>query len=183
MRKTKLLFVVHLKDAFSPRKNVMGNSIVTINGEAVKPLAHRPGFFPVVNMSADKYSVAVSNRFYCDKTKEIATDDLDPRSPAVEMELEPSLFYAFPKGATLLRGKVTDRNGPTVTDAVVAVSKSDKAFVTDKRGEFVFYFKRLEEDEEPVSVVVNKPGFMQKEVNVNIVRGDVNLLEFTLEPE
>ncbi len=183
MRKTKLLFVVHVKDAFRPRKHILGNSIVTINGEAVKSLKHRPGFFPVVNMRAGQYSVAVSNALYCDQIREIETSELNPLSPAVEMALEPNLFYAFPRGATLLRGKVMARSGPAVMDAVVNVNEIDKAFITDKRGEFVFYFKRLEEEEEPVSVVVSKPGFMQKEVNVNIVRGDVNLLEFTLEPE
>ncbi len=183
MRKTKLLFAVQPKDAFSPNSKVVGNCVVKINEGEVKFIKNRSGFYCVTNMPAGEYQIAISNKFYCNQTIVIQTGDLDPLFPAIDLELEPNLLYAYPKGTTLLRGRVLDSSDVAIVGVVVNVKDSEKEFITDELGRFIFYFKEMENEQENVEVILKKPGFQEKEVVFEIIRGNVNKLNVYLEPE
>ena len=61
--------------------------------------------------------------------------------------LKPKPSYPFPPGATLIRGKVYDSTGKTVSGAKVRVRGKDVENKTTEEGEFVLYFEPLTEDE------------------------------------
>lgn len=183
MRKRKLLFAVQPKDAFSPKTKVVGNCDVKINDGDITFIKNRSGFYCVTNKPAGEYSITISNKFYCKQTVVINTNDLDANLPAFDMELEPNLTYAFPKGTTLIRGRVSDSEGVDITGAVVTLDDNNKEFVTDNMGRFTFYFKQVEDDTKEVELTVNKSGYLEKEVEVEITKGEVNKLNITLESD
>ena len=180
MISTKLTFAVQPKDAFSPKKKTMGKCKVKIVGVDKEPIENRSGFHCFTNLPDGGYEVETSNRYYLDKKIDVETDDLDPKAPAVDVSLEPNLIYPFPKGTTLLRGRVLDEDGLDIPAAKVKIKNTDKVYITDQMGRFIFYFKDFEDDQEEVVVRVKKPGFKKRNVRLNVVKGETNLVKITL---
>lgn len=180
MISTKLTFAVQPKDAFSPKKKVMGKCKVKIVGINQEPIVNRSGFHCFTNLPSGGYEIEISNRYYLNKKINVETDDLIPKAPAVDVSLEPNLIYPFPKGTTLLRGRVVDEDELDIPDAEVKIKNTDKVYITDQTGRFIFYFNELEEGEEEVTVDAKKPGFEDEEVELDVVKEEINLVKITL---
>lgn len=72
------------------------------------------------------------------------TDDYEPE----EIELLPTPAYRFPPGATLVRGTISDSDGPVEgVDVAIDVEDTSAAFTgagrSDARGEYVLFFREI----------------------------------------
>lgn len=180
MISTKLTFAVQPKDAFSPEKKVTGKCKVKIVGIDKEPIENRSGFHCFTNLPDGEYEVETSNRYYLDKKINVETDDLDQKMPAVDVNLEPNLIYHFPKGTTLLRGRVLDEDGLDISAAKVKIKNTNKVYTTDQLGRFIFYFKEFADDKEGVTLRVEKPGFKRRNVKLDVVKRKTNIVKIIL---
>jgi len=169
MIKTKLTFAVQPKDAFAPKKEVMGKCNVKIVGVDKEPIENRSGFHCFTDLPAGEYLVETNNRYYIDQIIEVETDDLNPITPVVDVNLEPNPYYPFPKGITLLTGKIVDENKEPVVSALVEIP-GDRSVDSDIRGKFLFYFKEFNEDEQNVKLHISKEGYHTEKPTCKVVK-------------
>jgi hypothetical protein len=75
------------------------------------------------------------------------TVNLPSSNPVVEITLKPRPSYPFSAGTTLIRGIFLDTAGNPVPGAEVKVVEKGISTITTPKGEFVFYFKGLTDDD------------------------------------
>lgn len=183
MLTTRLTFAVLPRDGFAPQKGLTGGCQISLAGGEAAPVMNRSGHYCFVDLPAGDYTVVTSAKYYLDQEVAIATALLDPKSPAIAIDLEPSLAYPFPPGTTLLKGRIVDPAGGVVSGAQVEIQSFGRRFVSDKHGMFLFYFKGLDQEEERIRLEVSKVGFRDKHRNVDIERGVTGFIEITLRPD
>ena len=98
----------------------------------------------------------------------------------LEILLKPRPSYPFADNAILIRGSVS--NAHTLADCSINVVDEDITTITDERGEFVLYFKALEQDEadekentKDITIKIMKNGII-KTINTTIREGKTTYL-------
>jgi hypothetical protein len=139
---TKVSLAVWLIDDYT-KKNPYDDVKVTINNGEKKPIKNLSGYYIFVNLPEGTYTVNVESESYFSEKLPIDTTGRDPKNPVI-INLKPKPSYLFPSDATLLRGLV--KNAVPVTGANVQVVGKQISNKTDEKGEFVLYFKEMEEE-------------------------------------
>lgn len=113
----------------------------------------------------------------------------DPTEPLLEIILTPNPAYPFPLDATLARGIViSNPTGPGVADAVVSttydqVNPNDEDLkvpvnvetLTDSKGQFVLFFKRLPAKTQNI-IITSVKGGNQVQQQMTIVEGTMQMV-------
>lgn len=183
MLTTRLTFAVLLRDGFAPRNGLTGGCQISLAGGEAAPVMNRSGHYCFVDLPEGDYTVVTSTKYYLDQEVAVATAVLDPKSPAIVIDLEPSLAYPFPPGTTLLKGRIVDLAGGGVSGAQVEIQSLGRRLVSDQHGMFLFYFKGLDQDEERIRLEISKVGFRDTHHNVDIERGVTGFIKITLRPD
>lgn len=144
--KSKVSLVLQLEDSFSGERP-FGKIDVSINYEAPRVVQNLSGHFVFLDLEEGEYRVRVKSRYYFTAFVPVNLSELDPRQPLIKVSLIPGPDYPFPAGTTLIRGRVKDNDENWVTGASVYVVGKEFQAKTDRRGEFVLYFKNLTEED------------------------------------
>lgn len=145
---TKLSMAVNLIDKYSPGK-VLGNILVTLKDDKSKPVKNPGGYYLFFNLTQNSNTVQVNggDYYFDSEKKDVKLDELDPRDPVVNIDLDPSPSYPFPPSATLVRGFLHDSGNKGTPGVVINVRGKDIETVTTGKGEFALYFHDLKKDD------------------------------------
>jgi hypothetical protein len=160
-----LTFAVWLVDEYTQQRPA-GTARVMMTDANIKAPKNLSGYFLFNDLTPGTYTIRSEAEFYHPAEVTVDTTALDPKSPVLQIVLKPAPLYPFLWGATLLRGIVA--NGAPVDGAVVSVTGKSITTVTDKRGEFVLYFKGIKT--ETITVVIQK-GADIKSITATIEEG------------
>jgi hypothetical protein len=149
-----LSLAVWLSDAYTQDKP-LGRFNVNIQQGNIKPIINISGFYLFNNLPPATYTVDIASEWYFPLQHTVDTSTLDPKDPAINLELIPNPSYPFGTYATLARAIVESANGP-VADATVLVVAKPIATVTNSEGEFVLYFKGIKT--ESINIEITKDG-------------------------
>lgn len=187
MKPKKLSFALRFKDAFAPLKPLISRPTVALIGRKDKAIRNKSGLYCFSGLTSGIYSIGVQAQYYCNRLVEIDMSSIDPKMPAVDVIMSPNLNYPFPKGTTLLRGIVGIKNAAdSILNGVrVIVEKSDKKYVTDERGRFIFYFienKDDEKKEEEIELLIANKGYKTTRRSCVLKKYSTNNITIKLEP-
>jgi hypothetical protein len=161
---TDLSMAVWLVDEYT-KKEPIGYIKVTVKEGDIEAVKNLSGYYCFIDMATGNYTVNIKSDWYFPKETTVDISTLDPKNPAVEIELKPMPSYPFPKHATVVRGVVMGTNGPVANADIEVVDKTIKT-ITDDRGEFVLYFK----------------GIKTEDITINIIKyGDIRTVNATVE--
>jgi hypothetical protein len=157
-----LSLVISLKDNFTQELPV-GKVTVTLKDEPYKAVKNPSGFYLFLKLPTKIYTVQIRSSYYFDQDQSVTFAPVDSKKPMNEtltqivkvIGLEPTPAYPFPNGATLLRGIVTNQDEKPVPVPNANVALVEKAIETSttEKGEYVFYFPNLTNDD-----VIKKDG-------------------------
>ncbi len=143
---TTLSMAVWLKDDYT-EKPPIGSVEVFLVGQEVKSVKNPGGYYLFLDLPGDQYQVRVEAEHYFAVNTTVNLPDLDSLNPVVDITLIPRPSYPFLYGTTLIRGVFMDTDGNPVSDANVEVKEKNISTITTQRGEFVFYFKGLTDED------------------------------------
>lgn len=143
---TRVSFALNLIDSFSLKRPI-GDLELSIKGSEPKIVKNPSGFYLFLNMPHNSYHVTVKSQFYFDKEVLVEMSALDPKNPVKNVTLNPLPSYPFPPGTTLIRGMVYDGGGNPASGAEVKIAVKSMNAKTTEKGEFVFYFKNLTQND------------------------------------
>ena len=139
---TTLSMAVWLKDDYTGKPPI-GRVEVFLVGQEVKSVKNPSGYYLFLDLPAGQYQVRVESEYYfaVDKTVNLPGPD-----PVEEITLNPKPSYPFSAGTTLIRGIFLDTAANPISEATVKVVEKAISTITTPKGEFVFYFKGLTDD-------------------------------------
>ncbi len=146
---THLSLAVQLTDDYT-KKEPLGNIQVKIKEGNINAIKNPSGYYLFTDFAAGNYNLAVESDFYFPEEKAVTTPHPDPKNPVVLIVIRPRPLYPFPKNATVVRGLVS--NGNPVVDAEVSVIGKTLKTKTDKKGEFVLYFKGIKKEDIAIEI-------------------------------
>jgi len=165
---TRLSFAIWLIDDYTKGKPI-GRIQVGIKETGKKAIGNLNGYYCFTDLEVGNYNVNIRSDLYFPEERTVNTSSFpDPKNPVLEIALKPGPVYPFPENATLLRGVVRDIinvNEPIRNAKVRVIDKSVET-VTDEQGNFVLYFREIN-NEENVNVEIQKYGYT-KTVNVAV---------------
>lgn len=173
VRSLNLSFAVMLIDDYTGERPV-GRIQVEIKEIDRRALKNSSGYYFFTGLETGKYNVSINPELYF--PEEIIVDMStfsDPKNPVIEVNgkpevaLKPNPRYPFPVSSTLVRGRIESGSGKPVASLKVGVKGKSIENITDKRGEFVLYFKDIVktenivleingETEHPIEVIEGK---------------------------
>ncbi|MCP4367937.1 MAG: carboxypeptidase regulatory-like domain-containing protein [Deltaproteobacteria bacterium] len=173
---TNLSVAVWIVDDYT-KSNPIGNVLVTIMDGSLKAVKNPSGYYVLNDLEAGKYEVVIESDFYFLHKQWVIIPHLDKMMPVVEITVTPKPCYPFPRYATLVRGVVSStpqKVSPIANEDVEMAGWSLKT-KTDKKGEFVFYFKAVKVEnitiqvrgvKKPVKVGIEKKG---EKISVGVI--------------
>lgn len=151
--KTNLSIAIFLIDDYS-KKRPLGRVRVSIKDKTYNATKNPSGYYIFLSLPPNKYTIQVSSDFYFyHNTQKIDVIHPDPaetkedfiKRAQKEIVLKPNPTYPFPDKTTLIRGIVQDQNEKPVQDAILKITEKNFETKTNENGEYVIYFKSLEE--------------------------------------
>lgn len=140
----------------------IGRMKVEMSEPEFKGILNRSGYYLFLNLNdklLDVNSMIIvsdnnGNKYYQDRLLSLSKIEIAVNYPVIEVELLPATSYPFPTGTTLVRGIVlmdAIEAGKTirvpVSGAKVEIKERGLVYVTNGRGDFVFYFKNLKSED------------------------------------
>lgn len=144
---SRVSIVLNVVDDFSDEKP-LGNirlilqdenfNIVNVN--AIKNLS---GLYVYTDLEPGRYFVRVLNEYYIDAQNEVIVTDYTEKEKIkpVDIYLKPNSRYPFRNNATLIGGKVCNKNGAGINKVPLTIQEMNFSSYTDEDGRFVVYFK------------------------------------------
>lgn len=135
-RETALALAVRVVDTHTGTAPPVGLS-VAIEDDARTPLRTGPGTYVFLGaaIEGDPTVVVDGAARYRPFSESLTIPATGP--PAVEVALEPSTAYPFPRGATLVRGSARTTTGTPIAGATITVRDTDLGTTSEASGEFV----------------------------------------------
>jgi hypothetical protein len=163
---TNLSMAVWLTDEYTCEKPIGRVKVMLkdLKREAFKNLS---GYYCFIDVPEGNYTMSIETDSYFPIGVLIKIPFHDPKNPVKEITLKPNPGYPFPQNATLVRGVVVSNTDPVVKANVKVIGKSIET-MTDKNGEFLLFFKKI--DEENVIIRISKGG-NTKDVPTTIKEG------------
>lgn len=187
---TKLSMAIWLIDDYTKKEPIGEIKIKIQNRDTneirnVKAAKNLSGYFIYKDLPDARYSISIEPELYF-PIKEIPVDLPlpDSKNPVIDIKktvLKPMSSYPFPGNATLIRGIVsnTDSAENPVPDANITAGKLLETF-TDKRGEFVLYFRGI--DKKRITVKIENGG-VPKYVYPTVEEGKMKYLGIITLPQ
>ncbi len=161
---TNLSVAIWIVDDYT-NSNPIGNVLVTIMDGSLKAVKNPSGYYVLSDLEAGKYEIVIESDFYFLHKQSVIIPHQDKMMPVVEIAVMPKPCYPFPGYATLVRGVVssTPQKVSPITNEDVEIAGRSLKTKTDKKGEFVFYFKAVKVE----NITIQVRG-VQKSVKVGI---------------
>jgi hypothetical protein len=175
---TRLSLAVRLTDDLSPDKKTLGEVFLDVSGARTNAIKHNTGYFLLLDLPEGKHVLTAGGKFYENGTLSIDTKLIDPKNPFIEIPLNPKSNYPFPKGMTILKGKVIDMDGRPVFQANISVLNTPKT-TTENNGGYYIHFPALEADE-TVTLDIFKDGYKPAKQKASLKKGDTTNTETTV---
>ncbi|KQC04755.1 MAG: hypothetical protein APR53_02795 [Methanoculleus sp. SDB] len=166
-RITQLALALKIFDKFT-NKIPLGHLFFSIDGKTVTLSQNLSGYYLILDIDSLNGNgvLTIESDFYMKHQQSLQIPDLTTEplmmNPVVPISLNPNPQYPFPSHATLVRGSVKD--GAYVADADVKVrdrvnsSHWAETTRTDSKGEFVLFFKNIQDPGETISIRVSEGG-------------------------
>jgi hypothetical protein len=183
--------VVSLLDDFTGRGPI-GKLRVFLKEQTVKIVKNISGYYLFSGVYNDVVHVLVKSAYYFAAEREVNISQLDPKHPLITIRLQPTPFYPFPSGTTLIRGIIKDSQGNLLPGAIISIEDTAMRIVTDNRGEFVCSIVGLREEDivikkgkrilnvgkgSAISLLVTYQSMSKKVKIKNALEGEVTVLE------
>lgn len=140
-------FAVRLRDDFSREWFLVDKTRVFIKGNGRMALENPSKYQVFVDLDGTSFTVRVENKYYSEKEVDVVIAALDPRHPLVSVTMTPGYLYPFPKGATLVRGRVVDSVAAPVAGASITLAGTALSNTSEPDGRFVLYFGPAREED------------------------------------
>lgn len=117
--KTIVSFVVCVVDDYSGERVRNGNLLVTLAEYRKRPIRKKEGVFVFVDLDKMPYTLKVESDMYFTQTIQVDPDQLDRLNPVIYVRMKPLPSYPFNKAATLLRGRLIDKQERILREAAI----------------------------------------------------------------
>ena len=144
---TSLSLIVLFEDDFTKGRPICLPD-VSIEGLKTRPIRTPGSRFAFMNIPWGQHLLKVISDIYFSESLKVApSSEKDrPMYPPIKINLRPRPSYAFPPGATLIRGILRKRGRPIVGALIKGKAQAgDFSIATDRGGDFVIYFRDIEE--------------------------------------
>jgi hypothetical protein len=187
-RITQLALALKFIDRFS-NQAPLGHLFFSVGGEEIILPQNLSGYYLILDTGSLKgnQTLTIESDYYLKKQQLIIIPDLTTQpltlNPVVSISLDPNPQYPFPSHATLVRGSV--KNFAPVAGADVKVrdratpAQWAETTITDSKGDFVLFFKGINEGGEEISIRVSKGGREEEKVETIFPR-KTTVIHFTL---
>jgi hypothetical protein len=193
---TTVSLAVILHDDFASGKQPIGKIKVSLQEQERQAFQNLSGYYLFTNVEGDTHTIQVTSDYYFDpEEEEVVLSSLDSKNPVVDITLKPMPFYPFPPGTTLMKGVVKNSSGEAVSGATVTVESPALETQTTEKGEFVFYFTGLTEDDiievnnqkfvrgngdQTITLEVTHPDYTSKQVQIEAEESKTTSVSITI---
>ena len=176
---SSLTLAVMLKDDLSPDKTVSGDLFLSVPRKRKAIIKNSTGHFllidlPEVNQTiiggGDYYNQSSLNIDYKQGALFVDNNRIDPKNPVASITLSPRSNYPFPKGMTILRGKLIDTENEPISQASISVVKMNISAISDDSGEYFIQFTALDADK-TVTLDIKKTKYKPAKQIVPLKKG------------
>jgi hypothetical protein len=145
---TKLSLAVDITDDYHKGK-VISDIEICLKDQDTRPVKNPSGYYLFLDLTGSNDTVLIQGGdYYFDYDSEnIELGELDTLNPVINITLKPTPSYPFPPSATLIRGCVRDSQNKSISGAILKMKKTDFETQTTAVGEFVIYFRGLNDYE------------------------------------
>ncbi len=151
----KVSLAVRLTDDFSRSNRILGGVLVYLVDRHNKPIKNRGGYHVFPDLAPGNVTIQVLSQYYLDEDRTVSLPLPDPLNPVLAITLKPNWLYPFPQNATLISGRVLDKDSAAVPNAQVQLMTLEAKPIenrTSSDGRFVLYATGLVEDDVQATV-------------------------------
>jgi hypothetical protein len=117
----------------------------SVAGRRRKAIEAHSGYHVFERLAPGPLVLTIESDRYLTESRTVTLPRPAAASPELQVVLKPNWLYPFPAGATLIRGRVEDAEGP-VEGVRVRLVNTPVESRTDPTGHFVLYYGPLTED-------------------------------------
>jgi hypothetical protein len=153
--KSSLTLAVLLKDNLSPDKKALGDLFLSVPRKRKAIIRSSTGHFLLIGLPKIDQIISGGGEYYFQGRLSIDykqgvlfvdNNQIDPKNPVTSMTLSPKSNYPFPKGLTILKGKIIDTDDKPINQASISIVNMNLSTISDDRGEYFIQFTVLDED-------------------------------------
>jgi hypothetical protein len=144
-----------------------------------------PVSIPFKDANVDQKWPAYPNLAIADKTKPLddASQPAQYREQRARSLLKPSIYYPFPSDATLIRGRVVQKEKP-IANVTVKLEEKDNpypsSYVTDVDGQYVLFVRKMSGLKQEMKLIVAKQGLAPVSIQVIVRRSQTIMQDIAL---
>jgi hypothetical protein len=138
---------VRLRDDFSKEWFLVDKTRVFVKESGREALENPSKYRVFLDLAGASFTVRVENKYYFEQEVGVAIAGLNPRHPLVSVTMIPRCRYPFPRGATLIRGRIVDSAAAPVAGATIMVTGTAMSNRSEPEGQFVLYFGPAREED------------------------------------
>ncbi|RPJ77220.1 MAG: hypothetical protein EHM20_06460 [Alphaproteobacteria bacterium] len=176
---SSLTLAVLLKDDLSPDEKAFGDLFLNVPRKRKAITRNNTGHFLLIDLPKINQTITGGGKYYNQGSLTIDykqgalfvnDNQIDPKNPVASITLSPKSNYPFPKGMTLLRGKLIDTENKPVPQASISVLDMRLTAVSDDTGEYFIQLTALDTDN-TVILNIKKAGYKPVKQNVPLKKG------------
>lgn len=178
---SSLTLAVLLQDDLSPDKKALGNLFLNVPRKRKAINRHSTGYFLLIDLPEVSQIITGGGEYYNQgsltvdyKQGKLFVDNnqIDPKNPVVSIILSPKSNYPFPKGMTILRGKIIDAENKPISQASIGVINMILNAVSGDSGEYLIQFTDLDA-EKNVTLEIKKTKYKTEKQPVPLKIGAI----------
>lgn len=124
----------------------------------------------MLDLPEGKHVLKGGGKFYENGILSVDTKSIDLKNPFVDMPLSPKSNYPFPKGITILKGKVTDPENKPISQALITVAAMNQNALSEDDGGYFIHFSSLDTDA-TVTLDITKDKYKPAEQKALLKKG------------
>jgi hypothetical protein len=180
-----LTLAIMLKDNLSPDKKAIGNLFLNIPQKRKSILRKSTGHFLLIDLPKINQIITGGGEYYNQGSLTIDyrqgalfvdNKQIDPKNPVASITLSPKHNYPFPKGMTILKGKLTDAENKPISQAFISVINMNLSAISDDSGEYFIQFTGLDGDKS-VTLDIKKNKYKPVKQTVLMKKGAITQAE------
>lgn len=178
---SSLTLAVLLKDDFSPDKKALGNLFLNVPRKRKAIIRHSTGYFLLIDLPEINQIITGGGEYYNQGSLTIDykqgvlfvdNNQIDPKNPVASIILSPKSNYPFPKGMTILRGKLIDAENKPISQVSISVINTNLSAVSGDSGEYLIQFTGLDRDK-AVTLEIKKTNYKTVKQSVPLKIGAI----------
>ncbi len=185
---SSLTLAVLLKDDFSPDKKALGNLFLNFPRKRKAIIRHSTGYLLLIDLPEVSQIITGGGEYYNQgsltidyKQGKLFVDNnqIDPKNPVASIVLSPKSNYPFPKGLTILRGKLIDAENKPLSQASISAINMNLSAVSGDSGEYMIQFTGLDVDKN-VTLEIKKTKYKTEKQLVPLKIGAITQADIVM---